>query len=163
MAIQVGSAFPDVILRKFGADGMTQHNATELTSSGTVVIFTVPGAYTPTCHAKHVPSFTNSMDELKAAGVDRVACVSVNDPFVMKSWSEQYDTDAIDFLSDGNGELAVALDIAFDGSMAGLGTRAQRSAMIVRDGKIAWMAVEDSPPEMEVSGAKHVLEALKSL
>ncbi|MEZ5862828.1 MAG: peroxiredoxin, partial [Geminicoccaceae bacterium] len=120
-----------------------------------------PGAFTPTCHAKHVPSYLQHYDALKAKGVDTIACVAVNDPFVMGEWAKATGVaDKIVMLSDGNAEFTRAIGLDFDGSGFKLGTRSKRYAMVVEDGVVTTLAVEEAPPMMEVSGADHILAAL---
>lgn len=161
MAISVGDQLPDVTFKIKGADGLEDVTTEQLTKGKKVVIFAVPGAYTPTCHAKHVPSFLSNRDAIIAKGVDTIACISVNDPFVLDAWAQSSAVDGkLQILSDGNAAFTKAIGLEFDGSMANLGIRSKRYAMIVDDGKVSWIAVEDAPPMMDVSGGEHVLAAL---
>ncbi|MGB1024978.1 MAG: peroxiredoxin, partial [Rhodospirillaceae bacterium] len=122
--IAVGDKLPAGTLFKIGDAGPETIDAADYFGAGKVVLFSVPGAFTPTCSAKHLPGFIEKEAELKAKGVDKIACFAVNDPFVMKTWGEQQGADAkVDMLSDGNGEYTEALGLTMDGSKFGLGTR----------------------------------------
>lgn len=161
MAIAVGDQLPATTFKVRTAEGLEDVTTEQLTAGKKIVIFAVPGAYTPTCHAKHVPSFLAQHDAILAKGVDQIACISVNDPFVLDAWAQSNDSvGKIQMLSDGNASFTKALGLDFDGSMANLGTRSKRYAMIVDDGKVTWLAVEEAPPMMDVSGGEHVLAAL---
>jgi glutaredoxin/glutathione-dependent peroxiredoxin len=133
----------------------------EKTTAGkTIAVFGLPGAFTPTCSAKHVPGYMEQADALKAAGVDEIWCISVNDPFVMGAWGQDQSVgDSVVMLADGNGELAAALGLEMDGSGFGLGPRIQRFAAIIDDGVVSWLAVEPGPG-LTVSSAEEVLAAL---
>lgn len=122
-------------------------------------MFAVPGAFTPTCSAKHLPGYVEKAEELKAKGVDEIAVTSVNDPFVMGAWQKADGSDEITFLADGNGEFAEAIGLTMDGSGFGLGTRSQRYSMIVEDGKVTELNVE-APGDFSVSSAEHMLGQL---
>ena len=160
MAISKGDKLPEATLFRMGESGPEKLGTPELFAGKTAVVFSVPGAFTPTCSAKHLPGFVEKADELKAKGVDLVACLAVNDPFVMQAWGEGAGADGkVEMLSDGNGEFAQALGLEFDASGAGLGTRSQRFAMIVKDGKVEELFV-DAPGAFEVSSAEHVLDHL---
>lgn len=160
MAIQVGDRIPDVTLKTM-KDGKIQDVKTaELFGGRKVVLFAVPGAFTPTCSAKHLPGFVEKADAIKAKGVDEIACVSVNDVFVMGAWADaQGCGDKVSLLADGNGEFAKALGLDFDGSNFGMGTRAQRFAAVVDDGVVKTLNVE-APGKFEVSDADTILAAL---
>jgi len=161
MAIKVGDKLPAASFKVVTSDGLADVDLATLTGGKKVVIFAVPGAFTPTCHAKHVPSFLNNLDAIKSKGVDAVACISVNDPFVLDAWGKANDVgDRITMLSDGNAAFTKQIGLDFDGSMANLGTRSKRYAMIVDDGTVRWLAVEEAPPMMDVSGGEQVLAAL---
>lgn len=138
MTISVGDTLPDATLSKIGDAGPEAISTQELTRGRKVVIFALPGAYTPTCHTAHVPSFIRSMDQLKAKGVDEVVCVAVNDAHVMKAWGETTGATAagITMLSDGMGEFTEKLGLAFDVPAIGLKGRSRRYAMLVEDGVI---------------------------
>jgi len=160
MAIQVGDKIPNATLKKMGPSGMVDVTTDELFSGKRVVLFAVPGAFTPTCSAKHLPGFVEKAAEIKAKGIDTIACVSVNDAFVMDAWGKAGNVgDKIEMLADGNAEFAKALGLDFDGSGIGFGVRAQRFAAIVDDGVVKHIAVE-KPMQFEVSSAEAILAAL---
>ena len=161
MTISVGDSVPAATFRMLTADGPAEMSSDELFKGKKVVVFAVPGAFTPTCSAKHLPGFIEHAGSIKGKGVDTIACVSVNDMIVMQEWGKQQGAgDDILMLSDGNAEFTTAAGLDFDGSGFGLGTRSKRYAMIVEDGKVTHLSVENAPPEMNVSGAEHVLAAL---
>ena len=158
--IETGQTLPDVELMHATPDGPQKVRTHELFGQGKSVIFAVPGAFTPTCSARHLPGFVDHADDLKAKGVDRIACVSVNDAFVMQAWGESADAgDKVTLLGDGNAEFAEALGLTMDGSGFGMGKRSQRYAMVVEDGKVADLFVEEGGG-FEVSSAEHVLSKL---
>ncbi|HEX5367274.1 MAG TPA: peroxiredoxin [Acidimicrobiales bacterium] len=161
MAISVGDKIPDVTLRTMTADGPRAVQSGDVLGSGTVVLFAVPGAFTPTCSDHHLPGFVLRADELAAEGVDTVACVAVNDPFVMGAWGEARGVDdKVLMLADGNGEFAAAMGLEMDGSGLGLGRRSQRYAAILRDGVVQELMVEPGPG-LEASSAEAVLAKLR--
>lgn len=161
MAIAVGDKLPEATFKVRTPEGLKDMTTGELTAGKKVVLFAVPGAFTPTCHAKHVPSYLEHLDALTAKGIDTVACVAVNDAFVLDAWAKQAGADGkITMLSDGNGTFTKAIGLDFDGSGFGLGTRSKRYAMVVDNGVVAALHVEESPGVMEVSGADKVLAAL---
>ncbi len=161
MPIKVGETLPNVTLRKTGEDGIEEVSTEALTKGKKVVLFAVPGAFTPTCSEQHLPGFMQHAEAIKAKGVDTLACVTVNDPFVVAAWSKASGADGkVDILSDGNGELAKAVDLELDASGFGLGTRSQRYAMIVEDGVVATLLVEEIPTQAEASSANAILAAL---
>jgi len=159
--IKVGDKVPSATLRTMGPEGPKAVTTEELFAPGKkVVVFALPGAFTPTCSAKHVPGFVAEADKLKAKGVDTIACISVNDAFVMGAWGkDQKAGDKVLMLGDGNGEFTQAMGLTMDGSKFGLGTRSQRYAMIVDNGVIKDLFVE-KPGAFEVSAAENVLKHL---
>ncbi len=160
MTISVGDKIPDVRVMTMGRDGPTPVQTGEVLGTGKVVLFAVPGAFTPTCSDYHLPSFLLRYDELKAKGVDAVACISVNDPWVMGAWGEQHQVgDRVTLLADGNGEFTGAVGLEMDGAAFGLGTRSQRYAMVVEDGTVTGLYVEPGPG-LSVSAADAVLATL---
>jgi peroxiredoxin len=160
MTIKVGDRLPSVKLKQLTADGMKDLLTDEAFAHGRSVLFAVPGAFTPTCSAKHVPSFVNHAETLKGKGVERIACVSVNDAFVMAAWGkDQHAEGKVMMLADGNGELAKALGLEVDLGGFGLGIRSQRYAMVIEDGVVRVLNVE-KPGAYEVSSAEAVLAAL---
>lgn len=161
MTIKLGDRIPSVTLKHLGKDGMAEVDTAALFKGKTVALFAVPGAFTPTCSAKHLPSFVNNAEALKAKGVDRIVCLAVNDPFVMKAWADKSEVsgDTVFMLPDGNAALTRALGLEMDGSGYGLGTRAQRFALVAKDGVVTHLAVE-KPGAFEVSSGEAVLAAL---
>lgn len=162
MAIQPGQRLPDATFKIKTDRGIEDISVRDLCAGKTVVIFAVPGAFTPTCHRQHLPAFLGKLDELKAKGVDTVACVAVNDPFVLDAWAEASGArDKILMLSDGNATFTRAIGMDFDGSAVGLGIRSKRHAMLVRDGVVEALFVEENPGEVKVSGPESILAALE--
>ena len=159
MTISIGQRVPATTLTKATADGPDQVGSDDFFAGRTVALFAVPGAYTPTCSAKHLPSFIDKAGELKAKGVDEIACTSVNDPFVMAAWAKSTGAEGITMPADGNGDFATALGLTMDGSKFGLGQRSQRYAMLVKDGVVEQLNVEE-PGQYSVSSAEHLLEQI---
>ena len=160
MTIKVGDAIPSMKLMKATSEGPKETSTDEIFKGKKVVLFAVPGAFTPTCSAKHLPGFVQNADAIKAKGVDTIACISVNDAFVMGAWGkDQKAGDAVLMLGDGNAEFTTAMGLTMDGSKFGLGTRSQRYAMVVQDGVIKDLFVE-KPGAFEVSSAENVLKHL---
>ncbi len=159
MAISVGDKLPDVKLVKATPEGPEAVQSSEYFAGKKVALFAVPGAFTPTCSAKHLPGYVEKMDELKAAGVDEVACTSVNDAFVLGAWSKSNNAGDIAMLADGNAEFAAALGLDADFAGFGMGTRSQRYSMVVNDGVVEQINVE-APGDFSVSSAEHLLEQL---
>ncbi len=159
MTISKGDTLPDVKLVKATESGPEQVQAKDFFAGRKVALFAVPGAFTPTCSAKHLPGFAEKADELKAKGVDEIACTSVNDAFVMGAWNKADGSQDITMLADGNGEFARALGLTMDGSGFGMGERSQRYSMIVDDGKVVEVNVEQ-PGDFSVSSAEHLLGQL---
>lgn len=161
MTIQIGDNVPSVNFKKITADGLVDVPSDDYFKGRKVALFSVPGAFTPTCSAQHVPSYVGNADALKAKGISAVACVAVNDAFVMKAWGEAQGVgDAVEMLADGNGEFARATGLTLDGSGFGLGERSTRFSMIVDDGKLSQLNVESNPSELDVSSAEHMLGQL---
>ena len=160
MTIQVGDTLPSINLMTMTTEGPKPISMTEISSGKKVVLFAVPGAFTPTCSAQHLPGFIEHNKELRDKGIDVVACVSVNDPFVMKAWGEDRKVgEEVLMLSDGNGEFTAAIGLEMDGSGFGLGTRSQRYAMIIDDGVVSALNVEPGPG-IDISSAEKILEQL---
>jgi len=160
MAIAVGDRIPDVQLMTMTKDGPRPISSTDALGNGKVVVFAVPGAFTPTCSDHHLPGFVMRADDIRAKGVDIIACLSVNDPFVMDAWGrDQKVGDRVTMLADGNGDFTRAVGLELDGSGFGLGTRSQRYAAILEDGVVTSIFVEQKPG-LDVSSAESVLAAL---
>ncbi len=160
MTIQVGDRIPSAAFRIKTADGIQELSSDEVFSGKKVVLFSVPGAFTPTCSAKHLPGFVEKAGEFKSKGIDFIACLSVNDAFVMDAWGkDQKVGDKVLMLADGNGDFAKALGLELDATGVGLGIRSQRFAMVVEDGVVKALNVEQ-PGAFEVSSAEAMLKAL---
>jgi len=160
MTIKVGDTLPDVTFMSMTADGPAPMSTDEVFAGKRVVLFAVPGAYTPTCSAKHLPGFLEKADELATKGVDRIACTAINDVFVMDAWGQDQNVgDKVMMLADGNGDFAQALDLVFDASSFGMGQRSRRYALVANDKVVEHLFVDEAGG-FEVSSAAHVLENL---
>jgi peroxiredoxin len=159
MSIQVGDRIPEATLRTMTAEGPQEIPSSDYFAGRRVVLFSVPGAFTPTCSARHLPGFIELADEVFAHGVDAIGCVAVNDVFVMGAWGRSAGADRIDMLADGNGEFAAALGLELDSRAFGMGMRSQRFALVAEDGVVTKLFVE-GPGEFRVSSAEHVLANL---
>ena len=160
MTIKVGDRLPEATFTTMTPEGPAPRTTDDIFKGKTVGLFAVPGAFTPTCSAKHLPGFKDLAADLKAAGADLIACVSVNDVFVMNAWGKSADVGSdILMLADGNGDFTRAVGLEFDGSKFGMGKRSQRYAMIVNDGVVKTLNVEQ-PGAFEVSSAEYVLGQL---
>jgi glutaredoxin/glutathione-dependent peroxiredoxin len=160
MTIQVGDRIPSGAFRVKTADGIKELSTDEVFKGKKVVLFSVPGAFTPTCSAKHLPGFVQQADAFKGKGIDTIACLSVNDAFVMDAWGrDQQVGDKVKLLADGNATFAKALGLELDATGVGLGIRSQRFAMVVDDGVVKGLHVEQ-PGAFEVSSAEAVLKTL---
>ena len=159
MTIAVGDKLPDVKLVKATEQGPEAVQSADYFAGKRVALFSVPGAFTPTCSAKHLPSFVDKAADLKANGIDEIVGTAVNDPFVMSAWNKATGSDQITMLADGNGQFAEALGLTMDGSAFGLGKRGQRFSMVVNDGTVEQLNVE-GPGEFKVSSAEYMLEQL---
>ena len=159
MTISVGDRIPDVQLTLATADGPQPVSSGDFFSGKKVALFAVPGAFTPTCSARHLPSYVEKAGDLKAKGVDEIACISVNDPFVMSAWNKADGSEDITMLADGNGEFADAVGLGMDAGKFGMGKRSQRYSMLVDDGVVKELNVE-GPGEYRASSAEYMLEQL---
>lgn len=159
MAIQEGDRLPEATLHVMQDGRPTAVTTGDLFGGKKVVLFAVPGAFTPTCSQAHLPGYVANADEIKAKGVDRIVCVAVNDAFVMDAWGADRNAEELVMAGDGNGEFTAAIGLEMDGRGFGLGTRSERYAMIVDDGVVTKLAVE-APGAFEVSKAEAILEAL---
>jgi peroxiredoxin len=159
MPIKVGDKLPNATFRVMTAEGPNKPKTTDDVFKGKkVALFAVPGAFTPTCNNLHIPSFLNNIDAFKAKGVATIAVTGVNDAFVMEAWKKATNAvGKIDFLADGNAEFAKAIDMAFDGSGNGLGTRSRRYSMLVDDGVVKVLNIEDAPGKCDISGGQALL------
>ena len=156
MTIAVGDRLPDVKLVKTTAEGPEQVQSADYFAGKTVALFAVPGAFTPTCSAKHLPGFVEKADELRAKGVDEIVATSVNDAFVMGAWQKSAGSEDITMLADGNGDFAKAAGLDADFTGFGMGHRSQRYSMLVEDGVVKQINVEE-PGDFKVSSAEHML------
>ena len=159
MAINVGDRLPSVPLTLATADGPQPTTSDEFFKGKKVALFAVPGAFTPTCSVRHLPSYVDKAAELKAKGIDEVVGTSVNDAFVMSAWNQHQGSEDLKMLADGNGEFAQAIGLTMDVSKYGMGTRSQRYSMVVNDGVVEQLNVE-APGEYKASSAEHMLEQL---
>lgn len=159
MTIQAGDRIPESTLTAMGEKGPVPLTTAEIFGGKKVVLFSVPGAFTPTCSARHLPGFVENADAILAKGVDTIACMAVNDVFVMNAWGKSAEADKLLMLADGNGEFADALGLEMDASAFGMGKRSQRFALIADDGVVTSLFIE-GPGEFRVSSAEHVLSNL---
>lgn len=161
MTIKVGDKLPAANLKRLTSDGIKDVSTAELTKGQRIVLFAVPGAFTPTCSERHLPGFLEEADAIRKKGVDRIVCVAVNDPFVLSAWGKAGNVgDKVEILSDGNAEFTKALGLELDGSGFGLGIRSRRYAMVVDDGVVRTLLVEEVPTQAEASRARAILGAL---
>jgi glutaredoxin/glutathione-dependent peroxiredoxin len=160
MPIKVGDQLPSAKFRVMTGEGPAWKTTEELFNGKKVALFAVPGAFTGTCHKMHVPSIVQSLAGIKAKGVDIVAVTAVNDVFVMDAWKKATAADGVEFLADGNGDFAKAIDLTFDGSGGGLGTRSKRYSMLIDNGTVKILNIEEAPGKVEVSGGDALLKAL---
>ena len=161
MAIQVGDRLPDAVFKVRTPDGLGDLTTAQVFGGKKVVLFAVPGAFTPTCHAKHMPSYVAAYDTLRAKGIDTIACVAVNDAFVLDQWAKANDADGkVLMLADGNGTFTKAIGMELDASGFGLGSRSLRYSMLVDDGVVKSLNVEENPGVMETTGADRILATL---
>jgi glutaredoxin/glutathione-dependent peroxiredoxin len=160
MAIKVGDRVPSGTFMVMSADGPKPMTTDELFKGKKVVLFAVPGAFTPTCHKNHLPGFVKNAAAIKGKGVDTIAVTGVNDVFVMDAWKKSSGGDAIEFLADGSGNWAKALGLSMDLSERGLGMRSQRYAMLVQDGVVKTLNIEEGPGKAEISGADNLMKSL---
>jgi len=160
MVIAVGDRLPDVTFTVMTEAGPAPKTTDEVFSGKKIVLFAVPGAFTPTCHGNHLPGFVENVAGFKARGIDEVVCTAVNDIFVLAAWAKASGAEDITFLSDGSGNFARALGLEFDGTARNLGVRSQRYAMLVQDGIVQRLNVEDAPGKAEISSAKALLDEI---
>jgi peroxiredoxin len=155
MTVVVGDHIPAVELKRMGDSGLEDINTKDLFAERRVILFGVPGAFTPSCAQKHLPGYIHEADTLKAKGIDEIICLAVNDPFVMQHWGDIAKADGkVTMLPDGNGEFTRALGLGMDGSGVGLGFRCKRFSMVIADGVIEDLQVEDKAGEVSITGAE---------
>jgi peroxiredoxin len=159
MTIQTGDKVPACTIKIMGEQGPADITTEEIFAGKKVVLFAVPGAFTPGCSLTHLPGYVVNADKIKASGVDSIVCMAVNDAFVMDAWGKSQNAEELLMLADGNGELTAALGLELDGSGFGLGTRSQRFAMIVEDGTVTHLNVETGPG-VDVSSAETIMALL---
>jgi len=161
MAIKVGDRLPEAKFRVMTAEGPGWKTTDEVFKGKKVVLFAVPGAFTPTCHKNHLPGFVQNAAAIKAKGIDSIAVTAVNDGFVMDAWKKASNAEGkIEFLADGNGEFAKAIDMTLDASGNGLGLRSKRYSMLVEDGVVKKLNIEEAPGKAETSSADALLKQL---
>jgi peroxiredoxin len=161
MSISVGDKIPSVTLKQLTPEGVKEVTTDEIFGGKKVVLFAVPGAFTPACSQRHLPGFVERAADIKAKGVDEIACVAVNDAFVMGAWGREQKTEGkVRMLADGSGDLVRALGLELDLSKGGLGTRSQRYSMLVDNGVVKSLNIEKQPGQVDVSGADAMLRAL---
>ena len=161
MAIKVGDKLPNSTFYVLTSEGPKPKTTDEVFKGKKVVLFAVPGAFTPTCHKNHLPGFVQNADAIKAKGIDTIAVTGVNDVFVMDAWKEKTGAAGkIDFLADGSAAFAKAIGLSVDLGERGLGTRSQRYAMVIDDGVVKTLNVEDAPGKADISGAENLLKGL---
>jgi peroxiredoxin len=161
MAIKVGDRLPSATFMTMTADGPKPQTTDDIFKGKKVVLFAVPGAFTPTCHKNHLPGFLTNADAIKGKGIDTIAVTGVNDVFVMDAWKKNTAAEGkIEFLADGSAAFAKAIGLSVDLGERGLGTRSQRYAMVVEDGVVKTLNVEEAPGKADVSGAENLLKGL---
>ena len=160
MPIKVGDQLPSAKFRVMTGEGPAWKTTDEVFKGKKVALFAVPGAFTGTCHKMHVPSIVQNLAAIKAKGVDTVAVTAVNDVFVMDAWKKATAAEGVEFFADGNGEFAKAIDLVFDGSAGGLGSRSRRYSMVVDNGTVRLLNIEEAPGKVEVSGGDALLKQL---
>jgi glutaredoxin/glutathione-dependent peroxiredoxin len=161
MSIKVGDRLPETKFRIMTSEGPAWKSTSDIFKGRKVVLFGLPGAFTSTCSNMHLPGYLQNFDAIKAKGVDAIAVTAVNDMFVMEAWKRATGADGkIEFLADGNAEFAKAMDLTFDGSVVGLGLRSKRYSMLVDDGVVKRLNIEEAPGKAEISGAEALLKQL---
>ena len=158
--IQVGDHLPQATFRVMSPEGPAARTTDDVFKGRRVVLVAVPGAFTPTCHRNHLPGYVARRADILARGIDAIAVTSVNDVFVLEAWSKSAGAEGIEFLADGNGDFAKALGLDMDGTGFGLGVRSKRYAMLVEDGVVRVLNVEDAPSKADLSGAETLLKSL---
>ena len=161
MAIKVGDRLPNATFTTMTADGPKPQSTDDIFKGKKVVLFAVPGAFTPTCHKNHLPGFVTHSEKIRGKGIDSIVVTGVNDVFVMDAWKKASGAEGkVEFLADGSGDFAKAIGLTVDLGARGLGTRSQRYAMIVDDGVVKTLNIEDAPGKADISGAENLLKGL---
>ncbi|MDQ4062218.1 MAG: peroxiredoxin [Pseudomonadota bacterium] len=161
--IKVGDRLPEATFKVMTPDGPANRTTNEIFGGKKVVLFGVPGAFTPTCHRNHLPGYLENLDTLRSKGIDSIVCVAVNDVFVLDAWAKSSGAQGrIEFLSDGNAEFTRAIGLSLDASGFGMGTRSQRYAMLVDDGVVKSINVEDAPSKADISSAASMMKVLEA-
>ena len=160
MTISIGAKIPNSILSQMSENGPQPINAADYFAGRKIILFSVPGAFTPTCSAYHLPGFIEHIEEFAALGIDAIACTAVNDVFVMHAWKKHAGAEGIDMLADGNGDFATALGLDSDASAFGMGKRSKRFALVADNAIVTHLMVE-APGEFRISSAENVLSTLK--
>ena len=161
MTIAVGERVPNATFHVLTADGVQARTTDDVFGGKKVVLFAVPGAFTPTCHKNHLPGYLDNADAIRGKGIDTIAVTSTNDPFVLDAWAKASGAEGkIELLADGNGDFAKAIGLSMDGTARGMGIRSQRYSMLVDDGVVNRLAVEDAPGKADISGAVALLKDL---
>lgn len=160
MSINIGDPIPDAVLSQMSDHGPQPVKTSDYFANRKIVLFSVPGAFTPTCSAHHLPGFIQQAGDFADLGIDAIACTAVNDVFVMHAWGKSADAEGIDMLADGNGEFAVALGLQSDASAYGMGMRSKRFALVADNGIVTHLMIE-APGEFRVSSAEYVLSAIQ--
>lgn len=162
--IKKGDSVPSVAVKLINNSGSTDADSATILGEGRVVLFTVPGAFTPTCHSNHLPGYVEAVDAFRAKGVSRIICATVNDQHVVKAWAASVNAlGAVEFIADGNADLAKALELDVDLSGGGMGTRIRRAALIINNGVVESVFTENQQGQVTSSGAPAILEALESM
>ena len=162
MTIQTGQKLPDATFIVMTEDGPDKRSTQEVFGGRKVLLFAVPGAFTPKCHVNHMPAYVKNRDAFGALGVDAIACTSANDIFVLTAWGKESGAEGIEFLADGAAEFMRAAGLDIDMSGFGMGTRSKRYAMLVDDGVVKALEIENAPGEVDASSAEHMLEVVKA-
>ncbi len=161
MTIAVGEHLPDATFHVLTADGVEARSTDDVFAGRKVVLFAVPGAFTPTCHKNHLPGYLDNAEAIRGKGIDTIAVTSTNDPFVLDAWAKASNVEGrIELLADGNGDFAKAIGLSMDGTPRGMGIRSQRYSMLVDNGVVTRLAVEDAPGKADISGAAALLKDL---
>lgn len=159
--IKIGDNLPKVNFKLTTSTSISDSSSEDFFKGRTVVLFGLPGAFTPVCSSEHVPGFTSNIEQLKGKGIDAIACLSVNDAFVMQAWGRDLQTDGkVEMIADGNGDFTRLLGLEMDGKPFGLGMRSQRFSMLVRDGIVEQLSIEESAGQCSITSAESILQSV---